>query len=43
MVGGLRASRNALTLLALVAAMLVSLPVFAGEAETDAETCRPVW
>lgn len=23
--------------------MLVSVPAFAGEAETDAETCRPVW
>jgi endonuclease G len=43
MVGDLGAGRNALTILAPLAAMLLSLPAFAGDAETDAETCSPVW
>lgn len=43
MVGGLGPGRYALTILAPLAAMLLSLPAFAGDAETDAETCSPIW
>ena len=43
MVGGLGPGRCALTILAPLAALLLSLPAFAGDAETDAETCSPIW
>jgi hypothetical protein len=43
MVGGLGPGRYALTILAPLAALLLSLPAFAGDAETDAETCSPIW
>jgi len=43
MVGGVGPGRYALMILAPLAALLLSLPAFAGDAGTDAETCSPIW